>query len=288
MKLRPATHSDLGAIAGLVAANQSRPDRNIAYLGTEVDGIAAEIEDLGHDWTDHSQVIMAADGSVAGFLAGEIDQEMGRVWWLGPFAADDWASSSDALYGAARRSLPSAIVEEELAGDDRHRHLADFAQRHGFRPQEASALLNLTEQLDHEPAATVVPLQEHHHAAIGALHDRVFPRTHLPFSQLVIVGDRKIRLVAEVEGKAAGYVAAERQADQSGYIDFLAVDPAHRRRGLGADLVAAAVEAVSAIGALNTHLSVRETNNAARRLYTSLGFTEERLARPYRLGFHLD
>jgi ribosomal protein S18 acetylase RimI-like enzyme len=35
------------------------------------------------------------------------------------------------------------------------------------------------------------------------------------------------------------------------------------------------------------NLTVRATNLGARRLYERLGFTEERLVRPYRRGFHL-
>jgi ribosomal protein S18 acetylase RimI-like enzyme len=39
--------------------------------------------------------------------------------------------------------------------------------------------------------------------------------------------------------------------------------------------------------ATHAHLTVRSANDAARRLYASLGFTEERVLVPMRRGFTL-
>jgi ribosomal protein S18 acetylase RimI-like enzyme len=100
-------------------------------------------------------------------------------------------------------------------------------------------------------------------------------------------GPDRIRLVVERDGDVAGYVAVERQPDGNGYVDFLGVAPGHRRRGLGAELVRAGVAALAELGCRRFHLTVREADTGARALYAGLGFTEERVIRPFRRGFSL-
>jgi ribosomal protein S18 acetylase RimI-like enzyme len=125
-------------------------------------------------------------------------------------------------------------------------------------------------------------------ATVGRLHDALFPNTHTTGAALVATRDpAKRRLVVELEGEVVGYVAVERQADGGGYIDFLGVDPAHRRRGIGAGLVRAGVAALGELRCDHFELTVREANTGARALYSSLGFVEERVIVPFRRGFTL-
>ena len=81
---------------------------------------------------------------------------------------------------------------------------------------------------------------------------------------------------------------AEIQPGGLGYIDFVGVHTDQRGRGFGRALVHATLTELVARGVSAAHLTVRESNVAARRLYGSLGFREERLLRPYRKGFLLD
>lgn len=290
MNVRPARADDLEAICRLIEDQQGRPDRAIPYLGEHASGIAAEIEDLDHDWREFAVIMEDDDEHIVGVLIGEVDEEMGRVWWLGPFLASRWGDQAAWLYAAAAAMLPETVHEEELAGDDRHVELAAFAARHDFVAQEASVLLRHVGDPPELPNASevVVAMADEHHRAARALHADSFPGTHLTPEQLVQGDERRIRLVALAGQAVAGYVAFEVQADESGYIDFLAVHPDHRRSGVGAALVRAAVQGLQDAGARDAHLTVRETNEAARGLYASLGFVEEQLLRPYRRGFSLD
>lgn len=61
----------------------------------------------------------------------------------------------------------------------------------------------------------------------------------------------------------------------------VAVDPAKRRRGLGAELVRAALEAAREAGAEAAFLEVAADNAAALGLYTGLGFEQVGLRRGY-------
>jgi [ribosomal protein S18]-alanine N-acetyltransferase len=71
----------------------------------------------------------------------------------------------------------------------------------------------------------------------------------------------------------AGYVVAWFAADE-GEIANLAVREPTRRRGIGSMLLAGALAEGKRRGARNMYLEVRESNDAARRLYASRGFEE--------------
>lgn len=78
-----------------------------------------------------------------------------------------------------------------------------------------------------------------------------------------------ISLAAEVEGRLVGYIVLARLAD-AWHLMNVAIDPAHRRLGLGSELV---VEALDRAGpSAPVTLEVRNSNRAAIALYRRLGF----------------
>ncbi len=77
--------------------------------------------------------------------------------------------------------------------------------------------------------------------------------------------------VAQIDDEIAGFVIARIVARQ-GEIANIAVAPAHRRTGLGGQLLDAAIGAPDAQDCEAVWLEVRETNEPAKRLYTSRGF----------------
>ena len=66
-------------------------------------------------------------------------------------------------------------------------------------------------------------------------------------------------------------------------LQAIAVDPSHRRAGLGSDLMRAFLAWAAAAGIRTVHLEVREGNAGARAFYARWGFAETgRRARYYR------
>lgn len=94
------------------------------------------------------------------------------------------------------------------------------------------------------------------------------------------LGEGGVFLVAELGGRFAGYVIAQRAADEAEILN-LAVDPVARRHGVGRALVREALTALAARGARTVYLEVRESNAAARRLYEAAGFTVSGRRRGY-------
>lgn len=294
--------AELDEVATWIATQQADPTRHIAYESMEADAVASDLRQLEPHGLD--DVLVATEGDdVVGLLGLEHDTEPPRVWWRGPFVADgvDVDAVAEALLAAGRARLPAHVTQEEFAPDDRHAWLPAFAARHGFVAEEASAVL--VRDLPGEagvPRPQAVPPDDLQVAgvdattapAVGALHDAIFPGTHASGSRIAAPGEGHAVFVAVRAGEVVGYVAVERQEDGSGYVDYLGVVDRERGRGIGRTLVAAGcVWLHDEAGCPSAHLTVRESNRGARRLYESLGFDEERLIRPWRRGFslaHLD
>lgn len=298
MRLRRAVEADRRTLAVLAADLQARPDRHVTYLGEDARTIAAEMVAEDDDWTEVSAVAELDDGAdttVVGWLMGSVDADMGRVWWFGPFVDDTaapWEEVADRLYDFAAGRMPRSLVEEELAPDARFTRLIDWACDRGFDVDPGSAVVTLvggvTEPSTVDPAISIRPLAPGDAAAVERLHDELFAGTHTTGASIASeAGDGDVRLVAEIGGRFAGYIAAEHQPDGGGYIDYLGTATEFRRRGVAAGLVRAAVGLLRDQGAGDIHLTVREASDGARALYAGLGFVEERVIVPLRRGFRL-
>ena len=87
-----------------------------------------------------------------------------------------------------------------------------------------------------------------------------------------LLGQQNIFLVAEPEDdRIAGYIGLYGSFDE-GDITNVAVDPSFRGRGIGTLLVNAVKEMAVRQGIRNIFLEVRESNGAARTLYSRSGF----------------
>jgi ribosomal protein S18 acetylase RimI-like enzyme len=257
----------------------------VVYLGDELDGIVAELTET--TWRDVSAVAVQGD-TILGWLIGDVDPDMGRVWWLGPFVAvDDWESIATELLATGRRQLAAHVDEEEMSVDALFGRFRAWATSHGFVEEEGSYVLQLDGGLEPGVAA-VREITDADRDAVARLHEELFPGTHTTGPALAAGHDETHRrLVVEADGDIVAYVAVERQPDGSGYIDYLGVAPAARRRGLGGDLVRAGVAELQRLNVTSVGLTVRVGSEGARELYRSLGFEEERVAIPLRRGFGL-
>ena len=79
----------------------------------------------------------------------------------------------------------------------------------------------------------------------------------------LLVGENAGRIVAAV---MAGYEG------HRGWINYLAVDPAHRRAGLGRAMMAAAERLLRAAGCPKINLQVRTSNRDVIAFYQRIGF----------------
>lgn len=305
VSIRQAHANDLGSLAGLAAESQADVERYCAYFADDAKSIEGEIAEVvgpdGGDWTTATWIAVD-DHQLVGWLLGETDPDMKRVWWWGPtlanssLVAHDDESAIDRLFAAALAAL-GGYNEQEMAIDERSTTLSEAAQRHGLVADPGSVVLR-TGPFDaafSKGDDDVVPLAQRHHSSVIELHDELFAGTHTVGNKLVEAGNARECLVVDADVNAPdpsqhqiiGYVATEIQGDGSLYIDYLGVAPAHRGQGHGRRLVSEAVRRGAEAGASHAHLTVRADNSAARALYASLGFVDQRVVVPYRRGFSL-
>jgi len=94
--------------------------------------------------------------------------------------------------------------------------------------------------------------------------------------------ERKLRLqadmflVAEDGGRIVGTVMAGYEGHR-GWVNYLAVDPGCRRRGVGRSLMAEAERRLLAAGCPKINLQVRAGNDEALAFYRRLGYATEEL-----------
>ncbi|MEM9033809.1 MAG: GNAT family N-acetyltransferase [Actinomycetota bacterium] len=288
MEIRPVEERELDELVALAAACQSSPTTSIPYVADEPAAIRGDI--LGvDDWAQHTLVAVVGD-EIVGWLLAELDDEIGRVWWWGPFVAhSEWAGVADALLLAARARLPSVITEEEALGESANVELEAWSARHGLASEASSLGLSIDHVPPGDAPPNVRPMLDRDHAAVERLVDGLFPDTHYTGRQIVSgQAGHDVLLVALHDNEVAGFAAAEIQSDGSGYIDYVGVDPSHRGGHLGSSLVRVACRALFDRKASHVHLTVRESNLAARSMYDRLGFHVDTTFRPYRRGFSLD
>lgn len=285
MHPRPVLAEDLPLLAADAVRYQTDPATLCCYLGGSEEAI---LEELTLVESPYVSALLGSRGSVHGWLVGELDVEIGRVWWLGPFAQSE--VDADVMYEFARAQLPPGIGQEELAADVSNAIYADFAHRHGFTADPASVALTRPIELpipQVRSSAVIRRFTEGDRTDVITLHDAVFPAGHYTGVGLVDRAPHQV-FVAEIDGSVRGYLALERQADGSAYIDFLGVDAMHRRSGLATDLIISACKWARSEAASHMHLTVRETLTGARALYESLGFGADLTLVPYRKGFTIE
>ena len=116
----------------------------------------------------------------------------------------------------------------------------------------------------------ILVMEERHLAALAEIERACF---HAPWSETMLREElgKGIFLVAEQDGRTAGYVGCQTVLDE-GYITNVAVSPDFRRQGIAKALITELIEQAKAKRLAFVTLEVRESNAAARALYAGAGF----------------
>ena len=120
----------------------------------------------------------------------------------------------------------------------------------------------------------VAPLEEAGIPAVAALETACFST---PWSEDAVRAELQNEnahlLTLAVCGDIVGYIGVQIILDEA-YVTNLAVAPAFRRKGYGRRLLEAAIALCESCGCAFLSLEVRASNEAAKALYASRGFTE--------------
>ena len=114
---------------------------------------------------------------------------------------------------------------------------------------------------------------QHDYAALSAILDASPEAAQWGTETLKELGPGQITVIAEIDGKVAGFIAVRLIADEMEILN-LAVDPHHRRRHLGQALLKAVEKKGSTRGTKQIFLEVRESNVAGIGFYLGNGFRQ--------------
>lgn len=119
---------------------------------------------------------------------------------------------------------------------------------------------------------------------LASLHARAFPKPWSAAEIAKLMENQAVFALLHGNGtEPNGFVMAWAAAGDSELLT-VAVVPEARRKGVGAALVTSAGVAALVRGAASMHLEVAETNDAARALYTKLGYEEAGRRHAYYAG----
>ena len=90
----------------------------------------------------------------------------------------------------------------------------------------------------------------------------------------------QIVLIAEINAQVCGFLVARIAGDEAEILNT-AIDPAHRRKGIGSLLLTTAISAAQVHNAKSIYLEVRESNRAAISFYRQHGFEKTTERRGY-------
>ena len=128
---------------------------------------------------------------------------------------------------------------------------------------------------------TIEKMSREHLSEVASIEEMSFSLPWSLESLELMLTDQASALVALEDGRVLGYVGMMCVLDE-GQIINVAVHPDARRRGVGRRLMEAAQTYAKERGIVFLSLEVRESNIAARSLYSSLGWEEQGI----RKGFY--
>ncbi|HTX45599.1 MAG TPA: GNAT family N-acetyltransferase [Solirubrobacteraceae bacterium] len=286
MRLRPATPDDLSAVFSVMAA------RDRADLGRP----DVTPQELSHRWNasefglaENALVAELRDGGVAAYA--EANRHGGLIVVAPAHDADEHLGMALLSWTEQReRALAHERFHQLIAaGNERGRKLAERGgyalTRHLWRMVRP---LDSSQDIPSAPlppgVTTRLPAIERDATALHAI-DEISFSADPDYVGISLTGfieqhlrahdaDLTLSSVAERDGQLIGFLLCRRRDEErAGFIDLLAVHPAHQRHGLGRALLLAAFTRIAAAGLGEAQLTVSSANARGLALYESVGMT---------------
>lgn len=278
IRVREAYPADYSTIARIIAEQNQKPETH-CIQSSSTDDQAAIADEIAELYAREELLFMVADleGEMTGLMGCEFDQAVGRGWTRGPFLTRDlWDSLPRQLIEALLSALPPTIRRLDSFLNEKNTQGHRFYLQNGF---QQGGLVHVYQALasgypvgDHGVCPEITLDQEQ---AFIALHDSAFPVTFIDGQGILEQQDEDHKLfIYAKETPVDGYihVSIDKFAGE-GYIEFIAVRPELRGRGIGKTLLLCALEwCFTTRGLSSVGLTVHEELANAQALYASVGF----------------
>lgn len=281
--IRPAAPDDLRPLSGFVARLNAVPtSQSLHCAASSPAAVRTALREEGTFPDGWERAFAVAEaGEIVAAAGCQLDAEHTRGWLWGPWVEEGfpWQNVAPGLLNVLLGRLPRSVRRAEAFLHAENRSGLRFLQSRG------GSLGTLTHiyvaphaswtpgPLAPEPFA---PLRAAHEVGFARLHAESFPASgSTPAEDLLAGQDDEHVIFAAADGlRVLGYICASvNHAPREGFIEYLAVRPAARGRGLGARLVETALRWIFEERRLpQAALCVSEWRGNARRLYEAAGF----------------
>ncbi len=217
-------------------------------------------------------------GAIKAVFGGECDEDGKRFWLWGPFIdkPEDWFVIAERLYEHLWQLFPD-IEKLYTYNDEANVRAYRFFQSKDFAFKDENTFLYeiVAENVSSESSEIeVINFNSAYFESLNELHNKAFPNTYYTTKEMTELNqvENQLWIIPQNNTAISGYILASKQPE-GGYIHFVAVHEAERKKGYATALMQKAIlwlfneKKVPAV-----FLTVVESNNA-KRLYQKLGFT---------------
>jgi ribosomal protein S18 acetylase RimI-like enzyme len=270
---RPVEPRDFPALARFIEQVNDRPAaRDLHTYETPADALTRQMGEF-HAAGRLIGLVEERAGGPVGAVLFDVDPDKGGAWAWGPAVAP--GGQADLLLDRGLELLPAKIARVSffLAAENLDFQAILAARGAQFRPPTHIYRAVPSDRPATRPGGIRLARPEDR-AALDRLHEAHFPASYRSADEMLADDPARSRLlVAEAGGLFAGYLAATVQEDGTGYVDFLATDPAFRRQGIATDLLSAGLAWLFGERQVpSACLTVSDDKAGARRLYERAGF----------------
>ena len=281
-EVRQATPDDLRALAAFVARLNALPASQSLHCAADsparVRAALNEPATFPDGWAG-AFVLAEANGEIVGACGSQHDAAGEQSWLWGPWVDGPagWRSAAPALLDALLARLPRPVRRVEAFLHAENRAGLGFLQSRGFTLGALTHLYVVPRPVLPPAADGSLPaLRAAHEVAFARLHAETFPAGgSTPAGVLLDGRDDEHAIFAAAAGlRLLGYVCVSaNRAPREGFIEYLAVRPNARGRGIGTRLLQTALRWTFEERRLpQAALCVSERRAGARRVYESTGF----------------
>ena len=267
---------EIDVVAQFISQLNKIDESHVGYCGLDPLEIANSLRE--DNTYENSFLTVYDDGELIGILGfdADLDNQRAEIW--GPFVKEvNWDLVSN-LWSRMLELLPDEITSISMFPNKANEKVLELAEKLTFNRHSDQTILNFNRSRLLELEKVKLPeLEEDFFSEMLQLHGQSFPNTYLSGGQIIsrLNEERKVFTVVN-EGRLSGYIYAEAVPEfGEGSIEFFAVQEGDRGKGIGGQLLTAALDWFFTFDNLKSiTLCVSSDNQDAIRLYKKVGFEQ--------------
>lgn len=280
LKFKIASKDDVKSLAVFISKYNSNIQQQSLQCSNSAEDILADLQQFYMD--DEAWFCMAFHNkNLVGVIGGDCDVERERLWIWGPYAKyDNWDYIANELYNETIKHWPK-LKNITAYVNDKSSALKTFFLNRGFSSTQLNHNFVLSNNnninIQENTNITFVPFSDNMMMALQSKQAEYFPNTYFSAEELAERANKNMKIIfAKIDEFAVAYIVGERQPSDEGFIHFLGVDEKYRRKGIATQLVTKLSNYfLNELKLKQVHLTVKDSNDAAKALYFKLGFTNK-------------